>query len=403
MNLITLKNLLKEWLTNSTYISYIKLTKWKNGFSLVLWVFFNLVSTLICCFYLTESIQSYTSYQVVTNIETAYEQPAEFPSVLICSAYFLGKKPSSFILECKFGLDSKCTNDVNNYFENVSFYDGMCNKFNSGLNMTSKSIPIYKAALGGYADSFSVKINSPSSSYFMIINKTEVPIFGLEIDTLFAGNIFEITNGFKIDIVIDKKVEYKLGEPYNDCLKELAEFERNKTVINYFNSINVSYSQTECFNYCFELDYMQQNLCKCEGLEFGSIWSNCNVLQENKTIARCLRDYKIKFFQNSLVNKCQQYCPTKCDLIEYNANSNFVVNNNPNASNYAEVRVYLRSLKYTLIDQSAKMTFSDLVSSVGGTISLFIGLSFISLFEIVDLAVEILLNLTMEKNKINSN
>lgn len=46
-------------------------------------------------------------------------------------------------------------------------------------------------------------------------------------------------------------------------------------------------------------------------------------------------------------------------------------------------------MKYTSIEELEKMSFVDLVSAVGGTLGLFIGMSFLSFFEILDVIIEI--------------
>ena len=57
------------------------------------------------------------------------------------------------------------------------------------------------------------------------------------------------------------------------------------------------------------------------------------------------------------------------------------------------VAVYYPRSKYTIISELPKMSPFDLVSSVGGTLGLFVGLSFFTLVEMV----EILLEVTSEK------
>ena len=48
-----------------------------------------------------------------------------------------------------------------------------------------------------------------------------------------------------------------------------------------------------------------------------------------------------------------------------------------------------KSLKYTHITQKKKMSMYDLISNVGGTLGLFAGVSFVSLFEITEILLEI--------------
>jgi len=54
------------------------------------------------------------------------------------------------------------------------------------------------------------------------------------------------------------------------------------------------------------------------------------------------------------------------------------------------VYAYYPRLEYTLINQIAKMNSFDLVSSVGGTLGLFIGFSFFTLVEIIEIISELI-------------
>jgi len=47
-------------------------------------------------------------------------------------------------------------------------------------------------------------------------------------------------------------------------------------------------------------------------------------------------------------------------------------------------------MKYTTVEELEKMNFFDLVSGVGGTLGLFMGISFLSFFEILDILIEIM-------------
>ena len=83
-----------------------------------------------------------------------------------------------------------------------------------------------------------------------------------------------------------------------------------------------------------------------------------------------------------------------------------------NTDNYTTIQVYYRSLKYTWIGEQAKMNIFDIISNIGGTLGLFVGLSFVSLFEITEILLEALfivgkikwkkLNHKQDKNLANS-
>jgi uncharacterized membrane protein len=55
-------------------------------------------------------------------------------------------------------------------------------------------------------------------------------------------------------------------------------------------------------------------------------------------------------------------------------------------SNVLGVAIYYSSLSYTKISEDAKMEVSDLVGAIGGTLGLFLGMSFMSFYELFELA-----------------
>jgi hypothetical protein len=56
---------------------------------------------------------------------------------------------------------------------------------------------------------------------------------------------------------------------------------------------------------------------------------------------------------------------------------------------FYSLRVYYQDLKYTLISQHPKIAIFDLISSVGGTLGLFLGFSFISLLDLFEILAEL--------------
>ena len=57
---------------------------------------------------------------------------------------------------------------------------------------------------------------------------------------------------------------------------------------------------------------------------------------------------------------------------------------------YMSLKIYFGELKYLVMTQSIKMTFEDLLSSIGGLLGLLVGMSFLSLIEVFEIIIEIL-------------
>ena len=61
------------------------------------------------------------------------------------------------------------------------------------------------------------------------------------------------------------------------------------------------------------------------------------------------------------------------------------------------IYVYYKELKYTLISQQPKTEIFDLISKIGGILGLFMGISFMSLIEILEILFEIMSIIFVER------
>ncbi len=83
---------------------------------------------------------------------------------------------------------------------------------------------------------------------------------------------------------------------------------------------------------------------------------------------------------------CNSECPIKCET----SNFNLITNNHYNhyEGNEFKMFLYYKTLKYTSIKQIPKYTFTDLVSSIGGTLGLFAGLRLLSFVDVLQFLLE---------------
>ncbi len=57
----------------------------KRLFNKLFWAVYFLLSFIGACYYIFKDIQDYFSYEIVTLVQSEYDQPTEFPSVSFCS------------------------------------------------------------------------------------------------------------------------------------------------------------------------------------------------------------------------------------------------------------------------------------------------------------------------------
>ena len=120
--------------------------------------------------------------------------------------------------------------------------------------------------------------------------------------------------------------------------------------------------------------------------------------------------------KQDLMRLCSPYCPSSCEAHElktYVSPSNYPTshqfNSLMNKSEYLQslenetsrneikksliyLRIFYDELKYEYIYQIPKMLITDLVSIVGGTLSVSLGMSFLSIFEVITLFIDIIVN-----------
>ena len=141
---------------------------------------------------------------------------------------------------------------------------------------------------------------------------------------------------------------------------------------------------------------MNRNACNCMNTSLGNVWNDCYIKQEKENQLGCTYKDKFMFFKESVVNKCKEYCPLECETISYSVNFNIL--SDFTTFNETTLVVYFESLKYTSISQLPKAKELDLISSIGGIFGLFIGVSFVTLFEIAELFIEFLFIFFERKN-----
>jgi hypothetical protein len=224
-----------------------------------------------------------------------------------------------------------------------------------------------------------------------------------------ANEDIKISPGRTNYITVHRIFSEKLGEPYNDCLKDPNSFQKNKTLIQHLTNSDRGYSQKQCFELCFNLKYFETNECNCNFQPWDKVFVKCYARAKKfSSLYNCSENFRTKFSENSFEQKCKEYCPLECDSIEYSLSTYTL--DYPNTGNiserditkhfssqfeaYEEVQrsfyslvIYYKDLKYTFIKEEADMVLADLISNIGGLLGIFVGYSLISFLEIIELFV----------------
>ena len=215
--------------------------------------------------------------------------------------------------------------------------------------------------------------------------------------------------GFHTDISVTREFKFMLPKPYSNCESE------SKINSEYYDLIKANgyaYSQKLCMEQCFQGKVLKE--CGCTEAAYISLYSSEQMCDSNTTMFDCGWDILTKEFSNGQENEsCEFKCPLECNLIEYKTtpssyrlkgdlykdfineneifsqDSNETLNADNAANSIVSFNIYYDSLSYLQTTESPKMNLVSLLASIGGNLSLLLGISLFSLFEVIELLIEI--------------
>jgi len=272
---------------------------------------FILFSLILSWYLVATNIKSFLNYETVTSIDTIIENESDFPTVSICS-----ENIKDFQINVKqiFFNRVKLLDEWNSYLQtyNDSTY-GNCYRFNGNLKNRSMS------KRGSSGNGLLIYFNT--SIYFdtlviSINNFTKLP-------TTIYDKGFQITPGnldyFNIKRIYDQKLEH----PYNDCFKNINDFDLNKTIIELMENKNWGYSQKECNRICTILKFHEMSKCNCSVKYEHDLYNVCVHETEDQSIKNCYYKF-MNYFNDNQQAFCSQYCPLECDSFNYDISTHKV-------------------------------------------------------------------------------
>lgn len=407
-----------------------------------LWLISTIFSSVFCSYLVINSVIEYFSYNVVTKTTFHLKVPSPFPSVAICNinqfmtnysvefsnnflnqdvsqfdpsslSYFLGsnaKNPNrtdeerkkmgipmeKMLLKCLFNL-KPCNPDDFEWFYDIYF--GNCYKFNTVKNgilrATSKPGKTHGLRLELFVGQPDAKFEHFSGAHVFINNASSNPIFYEGID---------VSPGFQTNIGIRRVFIHQIPKPYSCCESNINNYDSNlvKAIIN----TNISYRQIDCFDLCWQTRLAEK--CKCYDLSRQIVKYNLEPCLTLEQLNCTFKGYQ-EFLNENLFSQCYKDCPLECESTQYitstsfanfpsNVYADYLISNNSYYQNFTReslqksilaLNIFYEDLRYQLFEEKEKLLLVDLLAGVGGTISLFLGISFLSLCEFFDILIRI--------------
>ena len=437
----SIRVLLQERLYNSLAQAFLNFFKSQYLTIKILLFVFILSLTCLASFLVIQTIVTYLNYEVLTISRTIYETPTLFPKVTFCNvnqftteyAYNQTQKQQVFngdilqddekkkfghdlkdiLIECYFNQNA-C--DSTDFIWSFDYYYGNCYTFNTGFDSNGNKIDLKKSNLAGpdfglqltlytnfyeellsFANGFGAIIRIGNSSYSMYDSN----------NGLFASA------GFNNFISINREFKSMLPKPYSNCEidENSASFLSNWDFYNLIGRSTYAYTQQLCFSQCLQRKVINKFNCT-----FPYIISLYNDV---KTCTRNLYQVILSDLKQSLENNfidlvCLPLCPLECNqtlwkssmssyqlvgsqyISKIKANiklSSDFINRTIDAQTAEKSIVYINifydRLSYSLNTESPQMSNVNLVASIGGNLSLFLGVSVFSLCELIEVFIEI--------------
>lgn len=437
-----------------------RILKSRTWFTKLMWIFSFLASATYCAFLIKITISDYLKHDFITRIEQFNEIPALFPTVTICnlntfqtnkSLEFIDKHinknstdTATLLLLSEIFLLNDSTKQSFSYPLNESlikcrfngipcssynfewiFYSflGNCFSFNSGKDALGNSQTMKKISRAGTLNGLHLELfvgfpdlipefNRNSGYHIMINNHTIKPLF---------NELIDVAPGTETNININRVLTQKLPYPYNDCMINLNKIDAfDSDLFRAINRSNRAYRQKDCFDLCYQNEVIKQCSCFLTSLEKLAGMKPCLSLKE----IGCSSNVWKSFLSSDVKKICSPFCPLECDSMRFRVSSSFsnypnmkyaekLMNNPLVKSKYSNetltyeklklsvlsMNIYYDELSYTFISQQAKMQLFDLVSNIGGLLGLFLGVSFLTLAEIIEALIEVCHILCSSLNK----
>ena len=357
----------------------------------LLWSIVFIVSVILGILTIFRAVNSFNKFEVITNVERITPKTVTFPAITICTGYTFYKNtylngilrtdhdPTSELDFKKFLTDKSYQSpnrdrNTKNLEEFITSHHGdsihfKCIRFNG---ITNKSLEIVDQSKGpltisirsDYTEQYAnvTHVYSFSASYLYLFIEDNY------LNSFFKAKSTRVLCNKNYEFLLEKTdTQYKLGEPYNLC------------IYTYPGTEEMNYRQENCIEVCMNGELERRHNC--------SLISYYEIKDLPKT--QMCNSFSLL---NRVYLECEKLCPRQCESTSFRIKSSGVQERGINATQFVFSFGDFSSLNIT---QIPKTELFDLVSNIGGILSLFIGVTFLSLFEIFEFLIEILYVLFM--------
>ncbi|CAF0856066.1 unnamed protein product [Brachionus calyciflorus] len=438
----SLKSKAFELILSSTSHGFPKIISSSNKTLKYIWSLFTLISTGLCAFLIIENITKYYEYEVTTKIRFIPEYKSTFPTITICNINYFTSNDSislinslkknfnyskidqnfefvsfarvyadvkinnkkilsdsldKLIISCHFLLE-KCNLSEFSYFYNLHY--GSCYSFNSRKNNENLITTTKASRNQGLKLLLNISVvkelRSIQPNYGGIIfihNNSEPSILTVPIT---------VSPKVETNVAIKRSFTKQMPIPHSQCDPDTQDPSKyDSDLFKRVHEMYKSYRSSICFDYCYQKLLISE--CGCNQVKFESNFSSVYCLSEEEN--KCLLKQYQKFNSGNYIrDNCIPKCPLECETMSFKKTISFSLYPNDQADlelskfynlkegkysdDVALVNIYYDELGYTQMVELSTLDFPILLSNLGGIGGLFLGISVLSLIEILELLIE---------------
>ena len=309
------------------------------------------------------------------------------------------------LISCKFNNHDCDESDFEWFYH---FIYGNCFKFNKNgtkiTRITGKSTGLSIEFYVGIYEKLNYMTKS-NGGVVIISNKSEFS----ELD-----DGISLTPGFETNIIAKRTFINQLSKPYSNC-----EIQSNYNIDSFDSDLyklmienGLEYTFNDCIDLCYQKQVVQN--CKCYDIESAALYRNVSPCFTSDQI-NCVNKIYNLVANDEHIESCYSSCPLECSKFKITniistslyPPSDYYLNlimrymnstkelKSDELENLREkilkINVYYDSLSYLQMTESPSGDIINLFSNIGGTLGLFIGMSVLSLSELIELLIKVMI------------
>ena len=315
----------------------------------------------------------------------------------------LGYQLDDMLVSCSFNFQV-CTKDDFQYYYD-SWYDN-CYIFNSGKYVNNSKIKKVTKTDSEYSGLvLELYTGNPLNETFLsyedgfivsIHNQSYLPFS--------SDSGYKVEAGAETDFKVTRNFVTNLPPPHGSCQDTNNNTQFSSIYFDYITKkLGLNYTQKLCIQACMQ--QLFENSCHC----YGTLWPKINDsihYCSDMTEIYCLNNFMMSSLSTN-DSSCNSLCPIECKSIEYAVSTyraayptkfyaenmllKYAQQKNLNLSQddiykaFVKLNINYESMKYKTTVQTISIQPEDLLSNLGGTLGLYIGISLLSLVEIIEL------------------